>query len=419
MKRYVGAVESYYGKPLAHEARLDLVRWLGSHGFNAYAYGPKDDPYHRERWREPYPDAELEQLRELCEAGRSAGVDIGLGVSPGLDWRGPSDDAALAAKLASLLDAGADLMAVAWDDVPGTGSELGSEHGRAIAAAMEAVGGGASWMAVPIDYAGTVVTPYLRAFSDALPGEIGIAWTGPSIVSIDVPPAVARDLSAELGRKLLFADNFPVNDGPMSGTLHLGPYPQRDPALVDEVSGVFFNFMPDKPIASRIGLGCAGAWWNDPTGDREATWIELVRSFPGLEPLARACRSWVSDPSIDPELLAMAADGRLLPWLIQGCRKGLDPALEAEVERWLDQWEWEGMALQCALIAKMLPTHELKFVTATFWQVARRSLYNVFGIRLAMYPVTSTADGGFSVLPQALVEGSNLTDILCRDAITG
>ena len=422
-KRTIGAVESYYGRPLDHADRLDLVRWLGSHGFNAYAYGPKDDPYHRERWREPYPQAELEQLRELCEFGRSVGVDIGLGVSPGLDWKGPDDDAALATKLRSLSQVGATLMAVAWDDVPRPSGEpaaaLGAEHGRAIAAAMEAVSDDASWMAVPIDYAGNVVTPYLRAFSDALPGEIGIAWTGPGIVSVDVPASTARDLAEQLGRKLLFADNFPVNDGPMSGTLHLGPYPEREAALVDEVSGVFFNFMPNKPIASRVGLGCAAAWWNDPSSDRDQTWLELVRSFDGLEPLARACRSWVSDPAIDPELLAMAADGRLLPWLIEGCRAGLDPKLEAEVEPWLDQWEWEGMALQCALIAKMLPTHELKFLTATFWQIARRTLYNVFGIRLAMYPVTSTADAGFSVLPEALVQGENLTDVLCREAITG
>jgi hypothetical protein len=415
----IGAVESYYGKPLEHAARLDLVRWLGSHGFDAYAYGPKDDPYHRERWREPYPAERLDELHELIDVGSSVGIDVGLMLSPGFDWRDGDEDA-LVAKMRSLATLGAKGLSVAWDDVPGTGAELGEVHGRAIAAARAAVDSDAYWMAVPIDYAGSVVTPYLRAFCDALPTDVGVAWTGPGIVSTDVPVETARALGAELGRKLLFADNFPVNDGPMSGTLHLGPYPKRDPALVDEVSGVFFNFMPNRPIASRVGLGCAAAWWNDPGSDREEVWRSIVAGFPGLEPLARACRSWVSDPAPDPELLAMASDGRLLPWLIAGCRDGLDPALEAEVEPWLDQWEWEGMALQCALLTKMLGgPMELKFITASFWQVARRALYNTFGIRLAMYPVTNTRDGGFETLPEALVNGENLTDILCREAISG
>jgi hypothetical protein len=421
----IGAVESYYGEPLSHVARLDLVRWLGAHSFNAYAYGPKDDPYHRERWREPYPDDRLEELRQLIDVGSSVGIDVGLMLSPGLDWQDGDEDA-LIAKMRSLAALGARGLSIAWDDVPvppgSSGAELGAVHGRAIAAAHAAIDTDAYWMSVPIDYAGSVVTPYLRAFCDALPDDVGVAWTGPGIVSTDVPPATARSLASELGRKLLFADNFPVNDGPMSGTLHLGPYPQRDPALIDEVSGVFFNFMPNKPIASRVGLGCAAAWWDDPTSDREQTWIAIVRSFPGLEPLARACRSWVSDPSPDPQLVSMGADGTLLAWLIAGCRDGLDPALEAEVEPWLDQWEWEGMALQCAMLTKLLGgPMELKFITASFWQVARRTIYNTFGIRLAMYPVTNTRvppEGqGFETLPEALVVGENLTDTLCREAI--
>lgn len=414
----IGAVESYYGKPLRHTDRLDLVRWLGSHGFDAYAYGPKDDPYHRARWRDPYPPERLDELRELIATGNSVGVDVGLMLSPGLDWRDGDEDA-LVAKMRSLAELGAQGLAVAWDDVPGSGAELGAVHGRAIATARQSTESDAYWMAVPIDYATAHATPYLRAFSEALPDDVDIAWTGPAIVSPRVTVADARALSDELGRKLLFADNFPVNDGPMSGTLHLGPYPERDPALRDEVTGVFCNFMPNKPIASRVGLGCAAAWWDDPSSDREATWRSVVAEFDGLEPLARSCRSWVGDPGPDPELVAMAADGRLLPWLVAGCRDGLDPALEAEIEPWLDQWEWEGMALQTALICKMFPSPGLKFVTASFWQVARRSLYNVFGIRLAMYPVTTLEGESLVTLPEALVTGENLTDVVCREAILG
>ncbi|MGQ9515309.1 MAG: beta-N-acetylglucosaminidase domain-containing protein [Thermoproteota archaeon] len=31
--------------------------------FNIYIYAPKDDPFHRERWMEPYPDDQLKKTK--------------------------------------------------------------------------------------------------------------------------------------------------------------------------------------------------------------------------------------------------------------------------------------------------------------------------------------------------------------------
>ena len=43
-----------------------------------------------------------------------------------------------------------------------------------------------------------------------------------------------RTFAGQLGRKPVFAENFPVNDGGMEGVLHIGPYPERSPGVVDE-----------------------------------------------------------------------------------------------------------------------------------------------------------------------------------------
>ena len=149
--RWIGAVEGYYGPPLAHGARLDLVRWMGEHGFNAYGYAPKDDPFHRARWREPYPDERMEEFAELLLTGRASGVEVALVLSPGLDWR-DGDEAALAKKMITFRDLGASVLGVAWDDVAPGGADLGRAHGRAVAAAMEAVGDGVRWITCPTDY---------------------------------------------------------------------------------------------------------------------------------------------------------------------------------------------------------------------------------------------------------------------------
>lgn len=422
---WLGAVEGYYGPPLAHAERLALVEWLGTQGFNAYGYAPKDDPFHRARWREPYPPEKVEEFRALVEAGERAGVAIAVTISPGLDFRdGPDDVAALIAKLRSFADLGVHVLGVAWDDVPPGGADLGARHGWAVAAAVEAIGTATPWITCPTDYGTPHVTSYLEAFVGSLPPEVDVMWTGPSIVSPQVSGADAAALADALGRKLLFAENFPVNDGPMSAVLHLGPYPDRSPDLVEATAGVFCNFM-SRPRASRLGLAAAARFWRDPHGDREAAWRECMADIPGIEPIARACRSWVGDDGPDPELLAWLdaaaeGDGRFLGYLQGGCRKDLDPALAAEIEPWLDQWDKESHAMQlamAALAARPARPLELTFAMVSLWERARAGREQLFGIRWAGYPVT-TRDGDDAVLlPEAVVRGENLTDQLCARAI--
>src|SRR5690606_40202652 len=88
--------------------RLALMDFLAGHGYNLYVYAPKDDPYHRERWREPYPPSQLNELRELAARARSVGVAFCFAVSPGLSLRYADDTELnrLWAKLEPLVQAG-------------------------------------------------------------------------------------------------------------------------------------------------------------------------------------------------------------------------------------------------------------------------------------------------------------------------
>jgi hypothetical protein len=276
------------------------------------------------------------------------------------------------------------------------------------------------------------VTPYLRAYVDALPEGVEVMWTGPGIVSPHVTTAEVRTFSEELGRPVLFAENFPVNDGAMAGVLHLGPYPSREPGVADATTGVFCNFM-SLPLASRVGLGAAAAWWRDPNGDRESQWREVIRSIPGIRPLAHASRSWVANPGPDAQLahwVSEAINGRperLRQYLLAGCRSGLDEQWQAELDPWLTQWDFETQAMQFAVaLLEATPSRPAStaFVLSEFWSRARVSKLQLFGVRWAYYPVTARTSGGdagadIDAQPDALVEGENLTDRLCRAALTG
>jgi len=419
---WLGAIEGYYGRPHTHDERLALLGWLGAHGYRRFVHAPKDDPFHRARWREPYPADEERRWAELAAAGDAAGVAVTAAVSPGLDWA-TGDEVALAAKIRRFVDLGAAGVMVAWDDVPGGGAELGRIHGGAVAAAMAAVDAPLHWSVCPTDYALDEPTAYLEAVAAEVPADVPLVWTGPRIVSPWIDAGTAAALADGLGHPVVLWENFPVSDGGMRGVLHLGPAPPRDPGLPGAVAGVVVNLM-EHPLANRVPLELIRRWWRDPHADRVAAWHDVVDAVPGLAPLARACRSWVDDPGPDPELTAWAeaapGDDRLRQHLGAGCRDGLPADLASELEPWLVRWEAEAGAMLAALdvLDHPAPTLVELGALAAAWNQARRTGRQLFGIRHAFYPVAPM--WGPAPPPadaRSVVSGENLTDRLCRRAL--
>ena len=82
--RLRGVVEGFYGPPYTFEQRRSLFRFLPTAGLNTYLYAPKLDPYHRERWREPYPSDFLDHFGELADAAGTGGTRFVYALSPGL-----------------------------------------------------------------------------------------------------------------------------------------------------------------------------------------------------------------------------------------------------------------------------------------------------------------------------------------------
>lgn len=52
-----GVIEGFYGNPWSDADRKSQFDFYGKNKLNIYVYGPKDDPYHRTKWRENYPDS--------------------------------------------------------------------------------------------------------------------------------------------------------------------------------------------------------------------------------------------------------------------------------------------------------------------------------------------------------------------------
>ncbi len=117
-----GVIEGFYGPPWSHEERLDLIAFCGRHGLNTWVHAPKDDPYHRKLWRQPYPEPQLAQLAELVAQAERHDVEFAYAIAPGLSICYSSDDdfAALVAKCEQVRSVGVRSFQLLWDDIEHT-----------------------------------------------------------------------------------------------------------------------------------------------------------------------------------------------------------------------------------------------------------------------------------------------------------
>jgi len=386
--RYRGVIEGYYGPPWSHENRLWMIERMGAWGMNLYVYAPKSDPLHRERWREPYPEAELQQFRELVEQGDSAGVEVGFALSPGLSIRYSSSDdrATLAEKLVRFRDMGVRFLSLAVDDVPTrlvheedqrTFRSLAEAHVTLSHDIRERLGEGVTLWLVPTDYLGVEPTPYLEELGERLDPAVEVAWTGRTVVSPTIRADEAAHRSKTLRRPLLLWDNIPASDGPMRPMLHLAPYGGREPGLAEHASGVLLNPM-EHTRASGVAVRSAARFLMDPKGyDPEQAWEEALAEIGAGAPdafriFAEAHRfhaSWPDDR--DRELEAglhslrsqlerggdvsdLLGELRRQVALRLGCaeelREGLsDTQLRQEIEPWIEAHARETRRIQAAL----------------------------------------------------------------------
>ena len=266
--RLRGIVEGFYGAPWSASARRDVLSFVAPLGMNAYVYAPKDDPFHRQRWRDAYPAAEQAELADLAAHARGLGVRFGFAISPGLDitYESPVDREQLMTKLAPLLDAGVDWFVLALDDIPAAPGlaarqadlatwMLGRVRDRLPDAALTVC---------PTEYVGTRPSPYLAELAAGMPDAVSLLWTGPTVCSPTVTVADASSwIAAVAPHDVLLWDNYPVNDGTMAGRLHLGPYEGRDAGLADVLTGVLLNPMT-QAHASLVALGTASSYLTDP-----------------------------------------------------------------------------------------------------------------------------------------------------------
>ena len=259
-----GLVEGFYGPLWPAPTRRAVARRLATSGLDTWVYAPKNDRYHRDDWRLPYPDGLLEDRLPTGVPG----LRVLFGIAPGLDFGAPGDDATLEAKCRQALGAGADGIVLLFDDVPtGDLASAGAAHAAAGRRLADALGEGVPLWFVPSVYSGQArrLPPDRRAYLEAmagLPDRVPIAWTGATTVPEAISGEEIRAVSDQAGPPV--GDNYPVNDGFMARSVWLGPLRGRGDDLPTAASAYLANPGLQPQLSARVIAGPVAAWAASP-----------------------------------------------------------------------------------------------------------------------------------------------------------
>ena len=288
-----GTVEGFYGTPWSHKARLSQIEFYGRNKMNVYIYGPKDDPYHRDHWRVPYPEDEAKRIQELNEHAKQWGVKFYWAIHPGVDikWNDADRDA-LIAKFEKMYALGIRAFAVFFDDIWGEGTKADKQ-----AALLNYVDN--HFIATHKDVAPLIMCPteynrawandekgYLRTLGEQMNQGIEIMWTGNTVVHC-IDKESMEWINQRIRRKAYIWWNFPVSDFVRDHIL-LGPAYGNGLDIAADMSGFVSNPM-EHAEASKISLyGIADYTWNMEAYDPIRDWEKgLAAVLPAATPALR------------------------------------------------------------------------------------------------------------------------------------
>ena len=327
-----GIVEGFYGDPWNFDIRADLLKFCGEYNLNSYIYAPKDDPYHRGKWREPYPDDKIIELKNLVDIAVENNVHFTFAVSPGLDLhyegeKGEEDFQYMLNKLDSMYNIGIRDFAIFFDDL--SGEQSGSNQANFLNKLQNSLDKKykdvyplitvptqytRNWM---IDEDGNI-RKYTLEFSSILNRNIIVLYTGDNVVCDGITEEHYQAAKDIYNRDLGIWWNYPVNDyyyadGNRNIKLALGPIEKLPKAAP---SSIFYNPM-EQPLLSKISIGTGADYaLATDTYDSVASWNKVIeKQFGDLAPYMKVfathsqhmeVNSAISGPPDAPEFYAKA-----------------------------------------------------------------------------------------------------------------
>ena len=276
-----GLVEGYYGNPYSEADRMGLLQMFGEMKMNVYIYGPKDDAYHKSKWREEYPTELGNKITEYVNVAKANKIEFMWAIHPGEDiqWN-DTDRANIVNKLKAMCELGVRSFAVFWDDLWGDDGTHGDEQAELmnyIAAELRKAYPDVKPLTIcPTQYnRGWANSVYLPALGNMMDSDINIMWTGNTVVDM-INYSDMTWINNQIKRKAYIWLNYPVSDYCINHLL-MGPTYGNDLNIADMLSGFVSNPM-EYAEASKVSLfSIADYTWNMPAYDSNASWEAAMK----------------------------------------------------------------------------------------------------------------------------------------------
>ena len=271
-----GYIEGFYGPTWENGKRLSVMKLMASYGMNTFFYAPKDDIYHRAKWREFYPENELAQLKNLFNKACDNYLDFHWTIGPGLTYKYTSDDdfIILIKKIKSVYDIGVRNFGLLLDDIPWDFQyeDDGNAFDSIVDAhidlvnktytALKEIDDSIKLTVCPTEYSGNCNEYYITKFGCNIPADVDLFWTGAEICSRVLTVREANEFANATNHRPLYWDNFPVNDCEMFQEMHMGALIGRDKELYKHSEGIISNVMEYAECSKIPLMTIADFLWN-------------------------------------------------------------------------------------------------------------------------------------------------------------
>ena len=292
-----GYIEGFYGIPWSHEKRKSVMLLMAKNRMNTVYYAPKDDDYHRELWRDLYPEQDIARLKELIDLAKSLYMDFYWCVAPGLsmEYSSEAEFEALMAKTKQLYSAGVRHFGLLLDDIS---EELAFESDKALygetvnahIALVERYHGELLRIdekirltVCPTLYNGKGDEYYISKLGQNISPQISLFWTGKDICSRELCSADAIKFIEGTNHKPLYWDNYPVNDMAMFNEMHISPIINRDADLWKYSEGIISNCMEYAECSKIPLITFADYLWDSESYNPDESWRNAIVQVVGKD----------------------------------------------------------------------------------------------------------------------------------------
>ena len=283
-----GFIEGYYGIPWSNEDRMSLMKFGGDFKMTSYIFAPKDDPYHKEKWREEYPAKELAEITEMVKVGNEAKCRFVWTAHPFMGgFNANNADAeiqALLKKFEQLYKAGVRQFGVLGDDVGQLNKDIVVKMMKEVSKWAKEKGDVYDTVFCPAGYNHSWQGDYseLNKYDKEFPEDIKIFWTGEAVCQPVEQKTLnhfrTHNLNGQAKRRSpLFWLNWPVND--INGQrlmMGKGSLLHTDITLED-LAGVVTNPMQEAEASKVAIFAVADYAWNVKAFDDDKSWEDSFK----------------------------------------------------------------------------------------------------------------------------------------------